>query len=189
MSIQEAYSETHGRDLESDICSETRGDFKCLLVAILQAQRQEDEEADEDAAKEQAQELYDAGEDRWGTDETAFTFILARRSWIQLRFRLNIILLSSYFVRAIILAYEEIAGNTLEEAIESECSRDLRKGYKAIVRLAGNPAFYYARTIYKAMKGVGTDEITIIRHIVNTSEVSKKPLDSMLDSDGSFRFY
>ena len=73
--------------------------------------------------------------------------------------------------RAIILAYEEIAGNTLEEAIESECSRDLRKGYKAIVRLAGNPAFYYARTIYKAMKGIGTDEITIIRHIVNTSEV------------------
>jgi len=159
MSIKEAYSETHGRDLESDICSETRGDFKCLLVAILQAQRQEDEEADEDAAKEQAQELYDAGEDRWGTDETAFTFILARRSWIQLR--------------AIILAYEEIAGNTLEEAIESECSRDLRKGYKAIVRLAGNPAFYYARTIYKAMKGVGTDEITIIRHIVNTSEVCR----------------
>ena len=73
--------------------------------------------------------------------------------------------------RAIILAYEQIAGNTLEEAIESECSRDLRKGYKAIVRLAGNPAYYYARTIYKAMKGVGTDEITIIRHIVNTSEV------------------
>ena len=26
--IKEAYSETHGRDLESDIESETRGDFK-----------------------------------------------------------------------------------------------------------------------------------------------------------------
>ena len=82
----------------------------------------------------------------------------------------SIVLLTVTF-RAIILAYEQIAGNTLEEAIESECSRDLRKGYKAIVRLAGNPAYYYARTIYKAMKGVGTDEITIIRHIVNTSEV------------------
>merc|ERR1712227_253427 len=169
--IKEAYSETHGRDLESDIESETRGDFKCLLIAILQAQRQEDEEADEDLAREQAQELYDAGEDRWGTDETTFTLTLARRSWIQLR--------------AIILAYEEIAGNTLEEAIESECSRDLRKGYKAIVRLAGNPAFYYARTIYKALKGVGTDEITMIRHIVNSSELLLKNVkDEFLETAG-----
>merc|ERR1711892_27741 len=169
--IKESYADTHGRDLESDIGSETRGDFRCLLTAILQAQRQEDEDADEDAAMEAAQELYDASEDRWGTDETAFTLILARRSWIQLR--------------AIILAYEQIAGNTLEEAIESECSRDLRKGYKAIVRLAGNPAYYYARTIYKAMKGVGTDEITIIRHIVNTSEILLKNVkDEFLETAG-----
>ena len=69
-------------------------------------------------------------------------------------------------------AYKEIAGNSLEEAIEAECSFNLRKGYKAIVRLAADPSFYYARTIYKAMKGIGTDEITVIRHIVNTSEVS-----------------
>ena len=96
---------------------------------------------------------------------------MARRSWIQLR--------------AIILAYEEIAGNTLEEAIESECSRDLRKGYKAVVRLAGNPAYYYARTIYKALKGVGTDEITMIRHIVNSSELLLKNVkDEFLETAG-----
>ena len=169
--IKETYSEVHGRDLESDIESETRGDFKCLLIVLLQAQRQEDDEADEEAAMADAQELYDAGEDRWGTDETTFTLILARRSWIQLR--------------AIILAYEEIAGNTLEEAIESECSRDLRKGYKAVVRLAGNPAYYYARTIYKALKGVGTDEITMIRHIVNSSELLLKNVkDEFLETAG-----
>jgi len=154
--IKESYSEVHGRDLESDIQSETRGDFKCLLTALIQAQREEDEEVDEDAAQEYAQELFDAGEDRWGTDETTFTLMLARRSWLMLR--------------AIIQAYEGIAGSSLESAIESECSRDLRKGYKAIVRLAGNPGFYYARSIYKAIKGVGTDELCIIRHIVNTSE-------------------
>ena len=80
-------------------------------------------------------------------------------------------LLLTIKLRAIILAYEQIAGNTLEEAIESECSRDLRKGYKAIVRLATNPGYYYARILQKAMKGVGTDEETVIRHLVNTSEV------------------
>ena len=68
-------------------------------------------------------------------------------------------------------AYEEISKKSLEDAIESECSKDLRMGYKAIVRLAKNPGYYYARTIHKAMKGVGTDEEPIVRHIINTSEV------------------
>ena len=95
---------------------------------------------------------------KWGTDETTFTFILARRSWLQ--------------IREIVIAYEEVSGGTsLEKAIESECRKELRMGYKAIARLAANPGYYYARVIQKAMKGVGTDEETVIRHIVNTSEV------------------
>ena len=104
-------------------------------MACLAAQREEGiDSIDEDLAIEEAQELFDAGEDRWGTDEGVFTMILgenwffnkwsininlqARRSWLQLR--------------VIMKKYEEIAGSTLEEAIESECSGDLRKGYKVL---------------------------------------------------------
>lgn len=154
--LKEVYNEIFDRDLESDIESETRGDFKRLLVAVLQCQREDCDEVDEDAAEADATELYEAGEDRWGTDETAFTLILARRSLLQLR--------------AIIQKYEDVAGGSLESAIESECSRDLRKGYKAIVRLASNPAYYYARNLHKALIGVGTDEESTIRYLVNTSE-------------------
>ena len=50
-------------------------------------------------------------------------------------------------------------------------NRDLRKGYKAIVRLASNPAYYYARSLEKSLEGIGTDEDTTIRMIVNTTEV------------------
>jgi len=155
--IKEKYDEIFDRDLESDVESETRGDFKCLLVACLAAQREEGiDSIDEDSAIEEAQELFDAGEDRWGTDEGVFTMILARRSWLQLR--------------VIMKKYEEIAGSTLEEAIESECSGDLRKGYKAIVRLANNPGYYYARQIYKSLKGLGVDEEDVFRYIISTSE-------------------
>lgn len=52
-------------------------------------------------------------------------------------------------------------------------NRDLRKGYKAIVRLASNPAYYYARSLEKSLEGIGTDEDTTIRMIVNTTEVVK----------------
>ena len=83
--IKQKYNEIHGRDLTKDVKSETRGDFQHLLVALLAAQRQEDEKEDKKLAKKQAKELYDAGEDKWGTDETTFTLHLARRSWIQLR--------------------------------------------------------------------------------------------------------
>ena len=79
--LKRVYSEVHNRDLERDIISETSGNFECLLVAILQGQRDESEEVDQSAAQEQAQELYDAGEARWGTNETVFTHTLARRSW------------------------------------------------------------------------------------------------------------
>lgn len=41
---------------------------------------------------------------------------VARRSFLQLR--------------VIMQKYEEISGDTLENAIESECRGDLRKGYK-----------------------------------------------------------
>ena len=49
--IKECYSDVIGRDLESDIESETRGDFKRLLIAVLQAQREEPDDVDEDAAQ------------------------------------------------------------------------------------------------------------------------------------------
>ena len=69
----------------------------------------------------------------------------------KVRLRSICILLISF--RAIMVAYEEISKKSLEDAIENECSKDLRMGYKAIVRLAKNPGYYYARTIHKAMKG------------------------------------
>jgi hypothetical protein len=42
--------------------------------------------------------------------------------------------------------------------------------FKAIVRLANNPAYYYQRNIYKALKGVGADEEAVFRYIISTSE-------------------
>lgn len=84
--------------------------------------------------------------------------ILTQRSWLQLK--------------ATLLAYEEIAGKSLEDIIEAEFSGDQRMGYLALIRLATNPGSYFAHVLYKAMKGAGTDEKTVIRHLINTSEVS-----------------
>lgn len=42
--------------------------------------------------------------------------------------------------------------------------------FQAIVRLASNPGYYYARQIYKSLKGLGVDEEDVFRYIISTSE-------------------
>ena len=62
-------------------------------------------------------------------------------------------------------------GSTLMQAIDDECDGDTRRGYQAIVRMACDPCWYFTRNIYKAMKGLGTDDDALVRNIVFTSEV------------------
>jgi len=156
--IKEKYTEMYDKDLEEDICDNTRREFERFMVALVQACRDEGVDAiDDDAAAEDAQELYDAGEDRWlFTDESVFTRIMARRSWMQ--------------IRRVAAHYEEIAGHSLISAINDECHGDTRRAYKAVVRMATDPCFYFARNIYKSMRGLGTDDDCLVRNIIFTSE-------------------
>lgn len=50
------------RDLEKDVASETSGDFKRILIAILQAQRDESGYIDHNKVEIDADTLYKCGE-------------------------------------------------------------------------------------------------------------------------------
>ncbi|KAJ8033476.1 Annexin A13 [Holothuria leucospilota] len=155
--IKEAYAAEFERDLKDDLESETSGNFKYLLVSLCAGGRDESDEVDGDAAVADAQELYDAGEDRWGTDESTFNRILVTRSFNQLR--------------AIFLAYQEIAGTDIEDSIRDECRGDLQDGYLAIVQFARRPGEYFADRAYNALRGIGTKDKQLIRVIVTRSEI------------------
>ena len=51
----------------------------------MQGARDESSSVDHEKAKREAQELYEAGEKHWGTDESKFNFIIASRSLPQLK--------------------------------------------------------------------------------------------------------
>ncbi|XP_033118701.1 annexin A13-like [Anneissia japonica] len=158
--IKEAYAEVFERDLAEDLENETSGDFKYLMVSIANAGRDESDEVDEDAATEDAQELFDAGEDRWGTDESCFNRILATRNFEQLR--------------CVFDKYNEVAGCDIEDSIRDETSGNLQDGYLAIVARARSVGEYFAERAYDAIHGPATDDDQLIRVIVTRSEIDLK---------------
>ncbi|EGD79818.1 annexin A7 [Salpingoeca rosetta] len=155
--IKAAYKELYGRDLEKDIVSDTSGHFKRLLVSCVQGNREESAEVDMAKAKREAEELYKAGEKRWGTDESKFNQIIALRSYPQLR--------------ATFQEYRKISSYDIVRSIEHEMSGDLKSAFKAVVMCIKDRPNYFAERLYKAMKGAGTDDETLVRIVVSRSEV------------------
>lgn len=154
--IAAAYQEKYGTSLESDIKGDTSGPFQRLLVLALQGVK--DEHAyDPDLAKQQAETLYNAGEGKIGTDEDAFVEILSHAGQRQ-----------SYLI---FQAYKAISGKTIEQAMKSEMSGELLSGLLAIVKTVNNRPAYFAERLYNAMKGLGTDDDSLIRLIVSRCEI------------------
>uniref|UniRef100_A0A3B4AJJ9 Annexin n=1 Tax=Periophthalmus magnuspinnatus TaxID=409849 RepID=A0A3B4AJJ9_9GOBI len=159
------YYLVHERDLEADIEGDTSGDVRNLLMALLQGNRDETYEVDEELAEQDATALFEAGEERFGTDESTFSYVLAMRNYLQLQATFKI--------------YEQLSGTEILDTIENETSGTLKKCYKALVRVAKNPQLYFARRLHDAMKGAGTDEDTLIRIIVTRSEYDLETVKDM----------
>ncbi|KAK3592742.1 hypothetical protein CHS0354_016498 [Potamilus streckersoni] len=155
--IIKMYKEKYNRDLEKDIVSDTSGNFKRLLVSLVQANRSDSTEVDRNKAKQDAKELYQAGEKKWGTDESKFNQILVSRSYPQLRATFD--------------EYSSLSKKDMEEVLKSELSGDILSGMKTIVRCVRNKFAHFARQLQKTMKGLGTDDDTLIRVVVSRCEI------------------
>eukprot|EP00049_Salpingoeca_infusionum_P007460 m.121791 g.121791 ORF g.121791 m.121791 type:complete len:580 (-) comp13706_c2_seq2:272-2011(-) len=156
--IRAAYKQELGRDLEKDIASDTSGHFRRLLIALSQGNR--DPEAtpvDRAKAAVDAQRLYKAGLGRWGTDEVVFNEVFCLRSAAQLRLTFE--------------EYNKISKHDIFVSIKKEMSGDLKHGFLAIAKCVANKHEYFAERIYKSMKGLGTDDATLIRCIVSRCEI------------------
>ncbi|NWY59903.1 ANXA6 protein, partial [Chionis minor] len=188
-----AYKDAYERDLEADIVGDTSGHFKKMLVVLLQVcpsvqglcrwwvpvprraepisvpqgTREEDDVVSEDLVEQDAKDLLEAGELKWGTDEAQFIYILGRRS--------------KQHLRLVFDEYLKISGKPIERSIRGELSGDFEKLMLAVVKCVRSTAEYFAERLYKAMKGLGTRDNTLIRIMVSRSEID------MLDIREVFR--
>lgn len=160
--IKAEYKAYYKRDLEKDCVSETSGYFKRLLVSMCQANRDETGTVDMAKAQKEAQDLFQAGEKKWGTDESRFNVVLASRNFNQLK--------------ATFAEYVKISQRDILNSIDREMSGDLKAGFKCIVQCARNPAVYFSERLWKSMKGAGTDDSLLIRVVVSRSEYDLKEI-------------
>uniref|UniRef100_A0A7N8WLR5 Annexin n=1 Tax=Mastacembelus armatus TaxID=205130 RepID=A0A7N8WLR5_9TELE len=155
--INRIYKQENKKSLEDSISGDTSGHFRRLLISLAQGSRDERETVDISLAKQDAQALYAAGENKLGTDESKFNAILCARSKPHLR--------------AVFHEYQQMCGRDIEKSICREMSGDLESGMLAVVKCIKNTPAYFAERLYKAMKGAGTKDKTLIRIMVSRSEV------------------
>uniref|UniRef100_A0AAY4A6H4 Annexin n=1 Tax=Denticeps clupeoides TaxID=299321 RepID=A0AAY4A6H4_9TELE len=156
--INQIYKADHGKSLEDAIAGDTSGHFRRLLIALSQGNRDERETVDISLAKQDAQKLYAAGENKVGTDESQFNAILCARSKPHLR--------------AVFNEYQHMCGKDIEKSICSEMSGNLESGMVAVGEQIG--VFYlfiYFLSMLPDWRGAGTKDKTLIRIMVSRSEV------------------
>lgn len=147
----------YDRPLAEHLCSETSGHFRRLMTLIICGVRDPIGTVDADKAKEEAEQLYNAGEAKLGTDEEVFNRILAHDSFAQLRL--------------VFEEYKSLTGQTIEQALKHELGGELLEAMNAIVECVQSPGAFFANRLFKAMDGMGTDDRTLIRIIVSRSEI------------------
>ncbi|NXU81291.1 ANXA6 protein, partial [Oreotrochilus melanogaster] len=169
-----AYKDAYERDLEADIVGDTSGHFKKMLIVLLQKGARVWAEPHVSSTLTGAlptspsiKDLLEAGELKWGTDEAQFIYILGRRG--------------KQHLRLVFDEYMKISGKPIERSIRAELSGDFEKLMLAVVKCVRSTAEYFAERLYKAMKGLGTRDNTLIRIMVSRSEID------MLDIREVFR--
>lgn len=165
--INAFYKKEYGKTLEEDVCGDTSGMFQRVLVSLLTAGRDESNNVDETQAVQDAKEIFEAGEARWGTDEVKFLTVLCVRN-------------RNHLLK-VFDEYQKVSGRDIEESIKREMSGSLEDVFLAIVKCIRSKPAFFAERLYKSMKGLGTTDSVLIRIMVSRAEID------MLDIKAEFQ--
>jgi len=167
--IKKIYKSEYQTDLEADIADDTSGDFRKFLLEVLKCERDESDKVDEELAKKDASDLYQAGEARWwGTDEKVFVSIITKRN--------------HHHLLRVFEHYKDFSKYSILESIHRETHGDFRQALLAFVQsIISKPEFYQER-LYKAMRGLGTNDETLIRIITSRCEIDLGSIKQAFDN-------
>ena len=158
--IKEKFQEKYGKDLVAEIKSETSGDYQKIVLKLLEGDRAQDGKADVEKCAGIAEELYKAGEGKIGTDESIFIKYFTSLSPNEL-----LIVCKEY--------HKKYKKNMLD-VIENEFNKNEKKLLTVMLYALFSPSEFFAKQIMESIKGIGTDDVKLIRSVITRYSIDMK---------------
>ena len=158
--IKEKFQEKYGKDLVAEIKSETSGDYQKIVLKLLEGDRAQDGKADVEKCAGIADELYKAGEGKIGTDDSVFIKYFTSLSPNEL-----LIVCKEY--------HKKYKKNMLD-VIENEFNDNVKKLLTVMLYALFSPSEFFAKQIMESIKGIGTDDVKLIRSVITRYSIDMK---------------
>lgn len=147
--LKKTYYKLYTDDLVSRMSGEVGGDMKKILLSAVQAAEEAFDPGyhTEAKAKQDAEEIYKAGQGRWGTNEAKMAKI--------------IVLSPPKYLKILNSVYADMYGYTLLKAFDKEMSGIAGEAASFALGMKLKPFETIATLIKKACAGFGTDELLL----------------------------
>jgi len=151
--IQEQYEKMYHCKLWQDVTSETSGEFRKFLVDLINNNRESEDVVNVAEAVECARRIHSKEGD-------VLRSALVSQSHAQLQ--------------EVFKQFTLLTGLSIEEEIDTlpkNIQKEFKMALKSFVQISSRAPQYYAEQLYHSMKGLGTNDRTLIRLVVTRSEV------------------
>ena len=160
--VQKIYKKFYNVSLKNDILNLSDKTFSEFLITILASNRPSGLTIKPNDAYNIAKDIIKSGVKQYGKNVNLFKQVFVDRS------REDLIMISR--------AFYDLYKKNLYDVIDNEISGTNKKLIKDILFGLITPAQWFAKKVYKAMKGAGTDEKTLNRVIVSRAEIDMEDI-------------
>ncbi|KAM5129556.1 annexin A9 [Mantella aurantiaca] len=154
--IQACYKQEVKSELEKDITSDTSGPHAALLLALIKGKRERESGIiDYGLIERDSKMLSDLGPKNNPNDAQWIAIFTERPKG---------------HLRRVFDHYKKSTSVDIEDSIKKHFKGDFQKSLLTLVAVIKDTPLYFADKLYNAMKGLGTDDKTLIRILISRSE-------------------
>ncbi|XP_057433326.1 annexin D8-like isoform X2 [Lotus japonicus] len=164
LAVKRSYQLLYKHCLEEDVTSQTIGDIRKLLVAVISTYRYEGDEFDENVANSEANMLHQLIEKKAFNDDEIIR-IFSTRSKKQLCVTFNTL--------------KNIHGTTIIKGLSATPIDEYLGALRTTIRCIKNPQRYFAKVLGNALDDLATEDDVLSRVIITRAEKDLKEVKDL----------